>query len=393
MDLILNRYRNLTALVAAILVQLVLLAYQVKSNQEVRLVRVWAVSAVTPMARLLEGGRSGTVNFFKDYFVLLDVREQNKRLRTDLNRIQLENQYLRSELDTAERGRALSVFQEQTRMKTVAARIIGNSPGSNGRVVLIDRGTGSGIQPGMAVITPDGIVGKIVSAYPTASNLLLITDPTFAAGVLSQKNRVHGTLKGTGNSSVLVDYVQNEQNVEVGEWFYTAGDDRIFPRGLPAGTVTAVRPGRTVKEIFLSPSGLQNGLEDVLVVLQGDHQPIPEAPPPGQSVHLQPLPPPEGDPGDALTASHGGTGAETDLDREVERTRRIGEEEHHVFGERGRGAPDFNRVPDPGARPAAAQLPKSSTPSPAPSSAPAPATPSVTASPGATASPASPPRP
>src|SRR6478672_6230138 len=319
MDLILNRYRNLTALVAAILVQLVLLAYQVKSNQEVRLIRVWAVTGVTPLARLLEGGRSGTVSFFKDYFVLLDVREQNKRLQADLNRVQLENQVLRSELDTSERGRALSVFQEQSGMKTVAARIIGNSPGSNGRVVLIDRGTGSGIEPGMAVITPDGIVGKIVSSYPTASNLLLVTDPTFAAGVISQKNRVHGTLKGAGNSRVLVDYVQNEQNVEVGEWFYTAGDDRIFPKGLPAGTVTAVRPGRTVKEIFLSPSGLQNGLEDVLVILQGDHQPIPELPTPGQSVHLQPLPPAEGDAGDALSATHSSGGAQTDLDREVER--------------------------------------------------------------------------
>jgi rod shape-determining protein MreC len=383
MDLILNRYRNLTALVAAILVQLVLLAYQVKSNQEIRLIRVWAVTAVTPLARLLEGSRSGTVNFFKDYFVLLD---QNKRLQTDLNRVQLENQVLRSELDTAERGKALSVFQEQSQMKTVAARIIGNSPGSNGRVVLIDRGTGSGIQPGMAVITPDGIVGKIVSSYPTASNLLLITDPTFAAGVLSQKNRVHGTLKGTGNSNVIVDYVQNEQTVEVGEWFYTAGDDRIFPKGLLAGTVTAVRPGRTVKEIFLNPSGLQHGLEDVLVILEGDHKPIPDLPPANQSVHLQPLPPAEGDPANPLNTAHNAStnngGAETDLDREVERTRRIGEDQKHVFGERGRGAPDFNRVPDPAAthpapaapppaKPAAAvPPPASATPSAIPSATP-----------------------
>jgi rod shape-determining protein MreC len=362
MDLILNRYRNLTTLVAAIFVQLVLLAYQVKSNQEVRLIRVWAISAVTPLARLLEGGRSGTVNFFRDYFVLLDVREQNKRLQTDLSRVQLENQDLRSQLDTSERAKVLSVFQEQSGMKTVAARVIGNSPGSNGRVVLIDRGTGSGVQPGMAVITPAGIIGKIVSAYPIASTLLLVTDPSFAAGVLSQKNRVHGTMKGTGNSSALVDYVQNEQTVEVGEWFYTAGDDRIFPKGLPAGVVTAVRPGRTVKEIFVNPSGLQNGLEDVLVILAGDHKPIPELPAPGQTVHLQPLPPSEGGTGladDPLSAVRSSGGAETDLDREVERTRRIGEDQKHVFGERGRGAPDFNRVPDPGPRPAAAPAPQS----------------------------------
>jgi len=375
MDLILNRYRNLTALVAAILVQLVLLAYQVKSNQEVRLIRVWAVTAVTPLARLLESGRSGSVNFFKDYFVLLDVREQNKRLQSDLNRVQLENQVLRTELDTAERGKALSVFQEQSGMKTVAARIIGNSPGSNGHVVLIDRGTGSGIQPGMAVITPDGIVGKIVSSYPTASNLLLVTDPAFAAGVLSQKNRVHGTLKGTGNSNAIVDYVQNEQTVEIGEWFYTAGDDRIFPKGLLAGTVTAVRPGRTVKDIFLSPSGLQHGLEDVLVILEGDHKPIPDLPPPNQSVHLQPLPPAEGGTGlagDPLNTANNTSsnttknsgGAQTDLDREVERARRIGEDQKHVFGERGRGAPDFNKVPDPGASRPAATAPPAQTPSP-----------------------------
>jgi rod shape-determining protein MreC len=373
MDLILNRYRNLTALVAAILVQLVLLAYQVKSNQEVRLIRVWAVTGVTPLARLLESGRSGTVGFFKDYFVLLDVRQQNKRLQTDLNRVQLENQFLRSQLDTAERGQALAVFQQQSGMKTIAARIVGNSPGSNGRVVLIDRGTGSGIQPGMAVMTPDGIVGKIVSSYPTASTLLLITDPTFAAGVISQKNRVHGTLKGTGNSSVLVDFVQNEQTVEVGEWFYTAGDDRIFPKGLPAGIVTAARPGRTVKEIFLSPSGLQNGLEDVLVILEGDHKPIPDLPVSSQALHLQPLPPAEGDSAGSVSQPHA-SGAQTDLDREVEHTRRLGEDQKHVFGERGRGAPDFNKALDPAAaRPPAASAPKPappSTPSPVPASPP-----------------------
>ncbi|HEY2846009.1 MAG TPA: rod shape-determining protein MreC [Bryobacteraceae bacterium] len=376
MDLILNRYRNLTALVAAILVQLVLLAYQVKSNHEVRLIRVWAVSAVTPLARLLEGGRSGTSGFFKDYFVLLDVRDQNKRLQAELNRIQLENQYLRSEMDTAERGKALAVFQEHSRDKTIAARIIGNSPGSNGRVVLIDRGTGSGIQAGMAVITPSGIVGKIVSSYPTASTLLLVTDPTFAAGVISQKNRVHGTLKGAGNGNVIVDYVQNEQNVEVGEWFYTAGDDRIFPKGHPAGTVIAVRPGRTTKEIFLSPSGLQNGLEDVLVILEGDHAPIPDAPVPNQSVFLQPLPPAEGDSADPLNTAPS-RGAETDLDREVQHTRRIADDQKHVFGERGRGAPDFNRVPDPGAGRSAATTPAGSTPAASGPGASAPAPPAT----------------
>src|SRR5947209_16420680 len=102
METILTRYRHLTVLLVAILAQLVLLAYQVKSNGEVRLIRVWAVTAVTPLARIIETGRSGTAHFFDDYFVLLDVREENKRLKRDLDRIAMDNQYLRTQLDRSE---------------------------------------------------------------------------------------------------------------------------------------------------------------------------------------------------------------------------------------------------------------------------------------------------
>jgi len=121
----------------------------------------------------------------------------------------------------------------------------------------------------MAVVTPDGIVGKVVDAYPTASLVMLITDGNFAAGVVSEKNHVRGTLKGVGHSQCQVDYVQNEEKVDVGEWLYTSGDDRIFPRGFPVGQVTVVRTGKTFKEIYVNPAGLQGGADEILIVLQG----------------------------------------------------------------------------------------------------------------------------
>ena len=162
----------------------------------------------------------------------------------------------------------------------------------NSKDVLIDRGSGSGVMRGMAVVTPDGIVGRVLASYPTASQVLLITDPTFAAGVISEKNRVHGTLKGIGQSKCIIDYVQNEEKVDVGEMFYTSGDDRVFPKGLPVGTVTVVRPGKTFKEIYVVPSGTQNGLEEVLVVMEGIHQEIPDAQPvPSSDMYIMPAPP------------------------------------------------------------------------------------------------------
>src|ERR1700685_1555951 len=102
MEFFLNRYRNLSVLLVAILAQLALLAYQVKTSQDVRLIRVWALGAVTPLARVLGGGRSGASHFFHDYFLLLGVREENRKMRTELEQAELDNQYLRALLSSAD---------------------------------------------------------------------------------------------------------------------------------------------------------------------------------------------------------------------------------------------------------------------------------------------------
>lgn len=378
MDFLLNRYRNLTVLLLVIVAQLLLLAYQVKSNQEVRLIRVWAVTAVTPLAKAIETVRSSTYRFLTDYFILLDVRDENRHMKAELGRLKLENQFLKSELSTADRARALAVFQTRSPSKTIAASIIGSGTGANAKVILVDRGTASGVENGMAVITPDGIVGKVIGAYPTASQVLLITDPTFAAGVISQKNRVHGTLKGLGHSTCLVDYVQNEEQVEVGEWFYTSGDDRIFPKGLPVGQAVVVRPGKSLKEIYLAPSGFQDGFEEVLIVIEGVHQNIPDRPLPDQPIHLLPPPPPDGNAPAVTTPANAQSALSTDADRLLDRYRRIGEAEKHEYGQYGSAVPDFNIHPaepqsqSPASPPAQGQP---GDPAPSPPGAPRPPAP------------------
>ncbi len=344
MESILNRYRNLTVLLVVIVAQLLLIAYQVKTNKDVPLIRVWAVTAVTPIESILEVVRRNTWVFAEDYFVLLHTRAENEKLRNEIGRIKLENHYLKSQLSTADRARALSVFQAQAPSKTVAARIIGNGTGANSKIVFVDRGSGAGVQAGMAVVTPDGIIGKVVRAYPTASLVQMMTDANFAAGVVSQKNHVRGTMKGQGHDgTVMVDYVQNEERVEVGEWFYTSGDDRVFPKGFPVGQAAAVRNGRLAKEIYVTPSGFQNGLEEVLIVLDGVHQEIPETQVASPGYTL--LPPPQANPADSVLAAQP-SGPNTDADRLKEQYRQLGAEEKHTYGEGGFDKPpDFTKLP------------------------------------------------
>ena len=212
----------------------------------------------------------------------------------------------------------------------------------------------------MAVRTPAGIVGKVIAVFPSASFVRLVTDAASAAGVISGKNSVHGTLVGMGRSTAGVNHVPNEKPVEVGEWFYTAGDDLVYPRGIPVGQVMSVRNGTADKEIVIQPNALLTGLEDVLIVVEGVHALVPIAPPDAQPVHVQTPLPEIALPSSPITtmpvATTGNSNMVTDADRTVEMYRKLGESQNHVYGSYGSRPPNFNppppAIPVPKANPA-----------------------------------------
>lgn len=362
MEALLSRYRNLTVLLVVVVAQLLYLAYQVRTNRDERLIRVWAVTAVTPMAGAVEAIRRNTIGFLQDYFILLDVREQNRKLKADNDRLRLENVYFRNQLRTAEHASALILFQAQSPSKTIAARVIGNSTVATAKAVFIDRGSTSGVEKGMAVVTPDGIVGKVVAVYPLVSQVLLITDPTFKVGVESQKNHIHGVLNCSGGKC-SVEQIQNEDKVSAGEWFFTSGEDRIFPKGFPVGTAVSVQPGQGMKDVKLNLSGAPGGVEEVLVVLQGVHQAIPTAPVEEEAAikSLQPPPQESTDP-QAQVAK-----PQTEADKIREKYDALGKEQNHEYGSYTSNVPNFNLKAPASGNPAAQPQPTASV-----SSAPAP---------------------
>jgi rod shape-determining protein MreC len=313
------------------------------------MVRVWAVTAVTPVASAIEAMRHTTTGFFSNYFELRNAREQSRQLRTEVDRLRLENQLLKNDLASAQRAESLAGFQARSLSKMLGARVIGATPGMGTKSVLIDRGTASGVHRGMAVVTPDGIVGRVVAVFPFASQVLSVTDPGFAAGVESQKNHVHGVLKGLGNSSARVDFVPAGQKVEVGEVFYTSGEDRVFPKGLPVGKVTGVHEGGNFQDITVEPSGTGTAPEEVLVILDPVHQTIPEEAAPDTPVFLTPDVNPDVHPDVHPNAQAPQSGPLlTTADKLRDQYKKIGDAQKHVFGEGlpGTPPPNFNlKVP------------------------------------------------
>jgi len=391
MESFLNRYRSITVLLLVIFAQLVLLAVQVKNDQNVRMIRLWTVTAVTPVARLIEAVRGGAAGLARNYILLRDADAENRRLRADRDRLKVENIFLKNELNTADRAKALEVLQAHIPSRTLAATVIGEGAGSNSRIEFVDRGSVNGVERGMAVVTPDGIVGKVTEAYPMAAQVLLVTDPGFAAGVVSQKNQARGTLKGQGTPLCKVDYVPIGEKVELGEWFYTSGDDRIFPRGFPVGVVKSVRDAQPYKEIFVDPSGLQRGSSDVLILVEGVHMAIPDTPPGSQPVYIGPPAPSAAGAAPDSQPPPAPVGPVTPADALRSTYKAAGDAQNHTFGvgEPGSKPPDFTRLGLPPLPPAAGRgsAPKAmSPPAAAPSSngaAPPAASPSKAASPPA----------
>jgi rod shape-determining protein MreC len=394
MEYLLNRYRNISTLLLVILAQLVLLAYQVKNDKDVRMIRLWTVTAVTPVARVLEFVRGGGSGFFQNYVNLHEADTENRRLRAQLDAMKMDNIFLRSQLNEAARAQALQLFQQQTQSKTIAAHVLIAGAASGSSLVLVDRGSFEGVERGMAVVTPDGIVGKIIAAYPTASQVLLITDPDFAAGVISQKSQVRGTLKGQGSLTCKMDYVSLEDKIEPGEKLYTSGDDRVFPRGFPVGTVKSVRDAQPFKEIVVEPSA-KRGLEDALIILQAVHEDIPKLTNAATPVYVAPSPataptangaaPQPGatpDPAnpvnpatpDARPAAGAADGLRTEADRVRDKYKSIGDSQHHTFGDpKAAAAPNFNA----GLPPNALKPPPAASAAPPKEAAPVPETPAA----------------
>ncbi len=272
MESVLGRYRNLTILVGVLFLQVLGLAVQVKRSadaENTRLIRIWAVGAITPFERGLVWLQNGSNNILHNYLLLRGVRAENRQLKDQIEHMKLEQARLTEDALQARRLQSLLGFKEQVIAKTVAAQVIGSSGSDLSRSIYIDKGENAGLKPDMAVITAGGIVGKVWLVYPSTSLVLMINDQSSGVGVFLEKSRLQGVLRGTPNGELILERVMSDEQVVPGEAVLSSGGDQIFPKGLPVGTVSKVGPGR---DLFLSinvkPAADLSRLEEVLVVTE-----------------------------------------------------------------------------------------------------------------------------
>jgi rod shape-determining protein MreC len=272
MESVLGRYRNLTILVGVLFLQVLGLAVQVKRSgdaENTRLIRVWAVRAITPFERALVWAQNGTSDLWHNYFFLRGVRAENRRLKGEIEEMRLQEVRMKEDAAQAQRLQSLLAFKEQFIVKPLAAQVIGSSGSDLSRSIYIDKGSNEGIAQDMAVITAGGIVGKVLHAYPSTSLVLMINDQSSGVGAMLEKSRLQGVVRGTASGELVMERVMSDEQVSAGETVLSSGGDQIFPKGLPLGTVSKVSPGREMfLNIHVKPAADLSRVEEVLVVTE-----------------------------------------------------------------------------------------------------------------------------
>jgi len=287
MEPFLIRYRNLIVLLVLLLVQIIGLAMQVRrgisgrttydaaDSSGVRLIRLWANAVVSPPEKAVEHSKTGVGWLWDNYFNLRHVRQQNSDLQNTIDRLRLEQAALLEDARQGQRLQALLNFQQKYLYKTMPAQVIGASGSDQSRVFYLDKGKSDGLERDMAVITAEGIVGKVREVFPRSAQVLAINDQSSGAGVILETTRIRGILRGNAEGQPQIVGILADQRIQPGEKVLTAGGDQIFPRGLPVGVVDKVvtDPDRDgFIDIVVKPAAYLDRLDEVLVITATETQ-------------------------------------------------------------------------------------------------------------------------
>jgi len=251
-----------------ILGHILLISAQVNSRTGVPVLETVTFGIFSEVQRAMSGGVSGVRQVWGNYIGLRNVKSENDTLKQQLAAAQVAIQEQRALADRARGYQKLLELREQVPLATTAAEIIGAAASPDFRTLTIDKGRRDGLRPDMAVIAPEGVVGRLVMPSARSAKVQLLVDRNAAAGVLVERTRAQGVVVGGGDDRLQMQYVSEASDIVVGDIVVTSGIDTIYPKGLVVGRVEVVeKNGPAFKRIVVKPAVDFSRLEEVLVVL------------------------------------------------------------------------------------------------------------------------------
>lgn len=261
-------------LIALLLANVVIMAIDARDSQgRQQIVRVWTQTVATPVQNVSSKAGGATSNFFRQIFNFQSIAAENEQLKQRLTEMESELHNAKLQAAENERLKGLLDLRDQGTYQTVPARVIARDPSIWFNTITISKGSSSGVKVNMPVVSATGIVGRVITVSPWASQVMLVTDEKAGAGAvvgqLGQSGAL-GSVRGRPDLGLIeMRYVSGLEKVVVGDYVVTTGQDGIYPAGLNVGEIVDVKNGTATQphQILIRPGARLDRLEEVAVLL------------------------------------------------------------------------------------------------------------------------------
>lgn len=274
--LIPRKYQSIAVAAVLLIISLTVLSFSAIRPSETGFLRKMVLEAAAPVKDTINISLQNLHDVWKRYLFLVGLEDENRRLRKQ-NAVLTEqlNRYREGSLE-AMRLQKLLELREGFPQRAVAARVIDHNRSSLFKTLLINKGTADGLRVGLAVLSDQGVVGRIIEISWHASRVLLLIDGNSNIDGLIQRSRAQGILQGAGSAGCSLKYISRAEEVLAGDVVISSGLSGVFPKGLLLGVVTGAsrKEGGLFQKIDVAPAVDFEKLEEVLA-LTTDMKPKP----------------------------------------------------------------------------------------------------------------------
>jgi rod shape-determining protein MreC len=270
--------RIIFVVIGLLLLHLTLISLQVEDPSGTLLFKRWVLAVGAPILSGSSSVANGVGGLWTGYLWLHGARGENERLKAKVRRLELLNSHLEQVTQENDRLRRMLDFHAVLPVSSLGARVIARAPSFLSNTIYIDRGSADGVRPNMPVVSEVGVVGRTILVTRNNSQVQLITNADASIGVMIERTRVPGVLKGTENPQLDLNYISNTDEVNVEDLVVTSGLDGIFPKGLPVGKVIDSQKGTTgFRDLRVESHADLVRIEEVLILLGSPKAPADSA--------------------------------------------------------------------------------------------------------------------
>lgn len=270
----LKEYRFYIILFLFVLIPIIAIDTSTRAPKDYRFYDRVIVSITSPIQFAITWGLDQITSGFQNYIFLWSTRKDNLALLEENRKLLNQIASLREAQQENQRLRLLLKFQEQFNLETIVARVIARDVSSEFRAIRINRGEKAGVQKDMAIVTNEGVVGRVLRTTATTADVVTLMDLLSAVDAVVERSRARGVVEGLTDESCQLKYILRTDDIQVGDLIVSGGLGGIFPKGIPVGTVSKVnrKSFGISQEVEVKPTVDFSKLEEVLVITRIDHQ-------------------------------------------------------------------------------------------------------------------------